>query len=145
MYESDPGKKHKEEKMNAIEEILRLNGRMMGSIKRESFKKDPLKGVIEKLVGALIALESGKLFGIVPELDSYRKVRLAGDSFKETWLRQNMTQTVIEDSPEEVVELCLTLTQEKGIRHLPVVAGGQLIGIISMEDLANAVLMEVVS
>jgi CBS domain-containing protein len=130
--------------MNAVEDILKLNRYLASPITPKSSKYGGIIQVAEKLVGVLIVLETGKLFGIVPELDSYRKVYLTGDSFKETWLRQNMTRTVNEDSPDRVLELCLALTQEKGIRHLPVAVDGRLIGIISLEDLANAVLMEVV-
>jgi IMP dehydrogenase len=103
---------------------------------------DMIRLMAGKEVRALLALEAGKLVGIVLEGDQVRKVILTGRSFKETQVREIIAQNVIYTSPEQIDEKCLALTKEKHIRHLPVMADGHLVGIISMGDLARTIVSD---
>jgi len=94
----------------------------------------------EKNVGALVVMNGEKLVGIISERDYTRKVFLRGKSSKETRVDEIMSGDVTTTKPQESVDECLRLMTEKHIRHLPVVDGGKVIGIISIGDLVKHVI-----
>jgi len=88
----------------------------------------------------LVVMNGEKLVGIISERDYTRKVFLRGKSSKETRVDEIMSGDVTTTKPQEGVDECLRLMTEKHIRHLPVVDGGKVIGIISIGDLVKHVI-----
>ncbi len=94
----------------------------------------------EKNVGALLVMKGQKLVGVLSERDYTRKVFLRGKSSKETRVDEIMSKDVFTTTSLEGVDKCLALMTDKHIRHLPVVEGGKVIGVVSIGDLVKHVI-----
>ena len=91
----------------------------------------------EKNVGALPVLEHGKLVGIVSERDYTRKVILKGRASKDTPVSDIMTRQVLTVNPSSSITECMRIMTERHVRHLPVLDGTSLVGILSVGDVLN--------
>ena len=98
---------------------------------------DAIRLMDEKNVGALPVVENGKLVGIVSERDYTRKVILRGRSSKDTLVSDIMTKQVLTVNPSNSVTECMQIMTDKRVRHLPVLEGTNLVGILSIGDLVN--------
>jgi len=94
----------------------------------------------EKNVGALLVMDGERLNGIISERDYTRKVFLRGKRSRETKVSEIMSTNVTVTHPREPVEKCLRLMTDKHVRHLPVVEGDQVVGVISIGDLVKHVI-----
>jgi len=103
---------------------------------------DAIKVLAERGVGALIVMKDGKLVGILSERDYTRKVALLGKNSKETYVRDIMTANVLVISPKTRTRECMTIMSEKNIRHLPVVDGDTVVGMLSIRDLMNDIIKD---
>ncbi|HYY29069.1 MAG TPA: CBS domain-containing protein [Chthoniobacterales bacterium] len=98
---------------------------------------DAIQLMDEKNVGALPVVENGTLVGIISERDYTRKVILKGKSSKEAPVRDIMTKQPLTVNPSDTVTECMGIMTEKRVRHLPVLEGTNLVGILSIGDVAN--------
>ena len=94
----------------------------------------------DRYVGALLVMDGDTLAGIVSERDYARKVILKGRSSAETPVRDIMTSQVITVGPDDTTDTCMRICTEKHVRHLPVVDGGKVVGVLSIGDLVKAVI-----
>lgn len=124
--------------MKTVKRILQEKGGTTQSIQPDATVYDALKLMAEKNVGALLVLEKGKLVGIISERDYARKVILKGKSSLDTPVKEIMTERVMFVRPEQTVEECMALVTEKHVRHLPVLVGDLVVGVVSIGDLVKA-------
>ena len=96
----------------------------------------------DKNVGALVVVEQGAVVGIVSERDYARKVVLMARSSKDTPLRDIMSSPVMYVRPDQTTEQCMALMTENRLRHLPVMDGADLVGLVSIGDLVKATISE---
>jgi len=124
----------------SIDAILNQKRGEIFSIAPDATVYDAVALMAEKNVGALVVMESGKLVGIVSERDYTRKVMLRGKRSRETMVAEIMSTQLTTVDPKESVDDCLRFMTEKRIRHLPVVSGEKLVGVISIGDLVKHVI-----
>ena len=96
----------------------------------------------ERRIGALLVMECERIVGIVTERDYARKVILMGRSSSDTPVRDIMTTSVMYVRPDQTNEECMALMTENRLRHLPVIDGGKLVGLISIGDLVKDIISE---
>ncbi|MBV9746195.1 MAG: CBS domain-containing protein [Acidobacteriia bacterium] len=122
--------------------LLGRKGREIWSVAPDATVYDAIALMAARSVGAVLVISGGKLAGIVSERDYARKVILQGRSSKETQVREIMTSDLITVTPENTINDCMRLMTSRRIRHLPVLDGGQLAGIVSIGDLVNAIIAD---
>jgi CBS domain-containing protein len=120
-----------------ISEILNNKGRQTWSVSPEATVFDAIQLMADKNVGALLVTEGEKLVGIISERDYTRKVALKGKSSKQTAVREILSGQVIQVGPEQTVEECMRLMTDHRVRHLPVLEGNRIAGVVSIGDLVN--------
>ena len=103
---------------------------------------DAVKLMAEKNIGALVVVEGDQVIGIVTERDVARKVVLMARSARDTPLRDIMTTQVMIVHPHRTSEECMALMTEHRLRHLPVMDGSRLTGLVSIGDLVKDILSE---
>ena len=118
------------------------NSAALWSVSPDDTVFDAIKVLAEKGVGALIVMENGKLAGILSERDYTRKVALHGKNSKEIKVREIMTANVLKVSPKTRTRECMAIMSEKNIRHLPVVDGDTVVGMLSIRDLMNDIIKD---
>ena len=128
--------------MKTVEQILDTKGSDVWSITPDASVLEAIKLMAEKEVGALLVMTGEKPVGIVSERDYARKVILKGRSSQKTPIQDIMTTHVVCVSPDQSIEECMALMTEKHIRHLPVMDGERLRGMLSIGDLVKAVIAE---
>ncbi len=126
--------------MITVKQLLQTKGFDIWSVTPDTLIIDALKLMADKEIGALLVLDAGKLVGIMSERDYARKIILQGKSSKTTSVGEIMTGKVVYVRPEQSVETCMALMFSRNIRHLPVMEGGQLVGLISMRDVVGAII-----
>ncbi len=128
--------------MKSVKQLLSSKGHEVWSIKPQDSMFDAIKLMADKEIGALLVMDTSKLVGIVTERDYARKVVLQGKSSKQTPVKEVMTTNVLCARPEQTVEECMALMTDKRVRHLPVLEGEKVVGLISMGDLVKAIIEE---
>jgi CBS domain-containing protein len=117
--------------------VLKSKGANVWSVPPGVSVYDAIAIMSERQIGALPVIEAAKLVGIVSERDYARKVILKGRSSKETQVKEIMTSPVIYATPQETVDECMRIMTANHVRHLPMVEGGRVVGIVSIGDLVR--------
>jgi CBS domain-containing protein len=104
------------------------------TIKPDATVYEAIELMAAKNVGAVPVVEHGRLLGILTERDYARKVILEGKSSKDTSVHQIMSPQPITVSPTDTVGECMRIMTDRRVRHLPVMEGGNLVGILSIGD-----------
>ncbi|WP_322978809.1 CBS domain-containing protein [Pseudomonas sp. C11] len=129
--------------MKTVAEILRTKpNAFLHSIDANDSLLDGLRIMAEKGIGALVVMSGGRLVGIVSERDYVRKVALAERSMLNAKVSEIMTRDVITVGPRDNLQHCMELMTERRLRHLPVLAEGELIGLLSIGDLVKETIAE---
>jgi CBS domain-containing protein len=128
--------------MVIVKQLLQAKGHDIWSVGPEDSVYDAIELMANKGVGALVVMEGDSLVGVLSERDYARKVVLQGRSSKGTKIKEIMTSRVVYARPEQTVEECMALMTEKRIRHLPVMDGDELLGVISIGDLVKSIIEE---
>ena len=125
-----------------VRDILQEKGREIWRVSPQTTVFDALKLMADRNIGALLVLEGEKLAGIFSERDYARKVILKGKASKDTAVAEIMTAVVVTVGPSQTVEECMELMTANRIRHLPVVDGNDLAGVISIGDVVKAIISD---
>ena len=126
--------------MKLVQHLLAAKGGDIISIQPDASVLDAIKLMAEKGIGSLVVTEGGALKGIVTERDYARKVIIKGRASDSTAISEIMTADVITASSNQSVNQCMAIMTEKKCRHLPVVDDGELVGMISIGDLVQAII-----
>ncbi len=128
--------------MKSVKQILQDKGSKVWKVTPDISVFDALELMSEKNVGALLVFDADRLIGIFSERDYARKVILKGKASKNTPVKEIMSTKVLHVGPDQSIEECMALMTDKHIRHLPVLAGDELLGIISIGDVVKAIISE---
>lgn len=128
--------------MATIKQILQGKGHDVWCTDPEASVYDAVAMMADKEVGALVIKEGDSVVGVLSERDYVRKVELKGRTSRDTRIKDIMTSRVAYARPEQSVEECMAMMTEKRVRHLPVMDGDQVLGIISIGDLVKAIIEE---
>ena len=128
--------------MISIRQLLERKGSEVWSTSPDSSVYEALQLLAEKDVGALLVLQDGELVGVVSERDYARKVILHGKTSMKTPVKEIMTEDVITVGPGSTVEEAMALMTDKHIRHLPVLEGESIVGVVSIGDLVKAIIAD---
>jgi CBS domain-containing protein len=128
--------------MKLVQHLLETKGGDVIAIEAGLSVFDAIKIMADRAVGSLLVMEGSNLVGIVTERDYARKVILKGRSSETTSVEEIMTTEVLTATAAQTVNDCMTLMTEKRIRHLPIVDGDKVIGLISIGDLVQAIISD---
>jgi CBS domain-containing protein len=120
-----------------VKKLLEKQKREVVTISPDATVYDALKLMAEKEIGALVVVENGKMVGIISERDCARKMILKKKKSKKTLVRDIMTAKVIQTTPNQKVDKCLSLMTKNRFRHIPVLEKDRLVGILSIEDIKS--------
>jgi CBS domain-containing protein len=128
--------------MKTVHQLLESKGRAIVSVPPNAKVIDALRVMAERGIGAVLVVDNDRLVGIMSERDYARKVILKGKSSQETHVREIMTDRVIYVRPQQTVPECMALMTNKRVRHLPVLDGDRLVGVLSLGDLVKETISE---
>jgi len=128
--------------MNTVKDLLKGKGNEVWSATADTSVYAALQQMAEKNIGALVVLDADGLIGIFSERDYARKVILKGKASRETPLSEIMTRKPFTVSPDQTLAECMALMTAKHIRHLPVMDGGKLVGVISIGDVVKDIMKD---
>jgi CBS domain-containing protein len=128
--------------MTTVRMLLERKDRAIYSVEAQAPVLNAIRLMAEHGVGALLVMKGAALEGIVSERDYARKVILRGRSSSDTPVGDIMTSPVLTVALDDTVQRCMQLMTDKRVRHLPVVDGGRVVGMVSIGDLVKAVIAE---
>jgi CBS domain-containing protein len=123
-----------------VSTVLSVKGSAVWSVDPEDTVLRGIAFMAEKNVGAVLVMQGDRLLGIMSERDYTRKVALKGRASKDTRVKEIMAGPPITVTPQHTVDECLHIMTENRVRHLPVLEGGKVVGLVSIGDLVNWVI-----
>ena len=123
--------------MSRLSEILDEKGHDVLEIAADASVIDAVREMVEHNVGSLLVTDGGAVTGIVTERDYLRRVTLEGRSEQEATVREIVSAPVVVAAPDTTVDECMALMTERRIRHVPVVDGDDVVGLVSIGDLVK--------
>ena len=128
--------------MKPIAELLKRRDSSLFQVAPDVLVFDGLKLLAEYGVGAMLVMDKGQLVGIFSERDYTRKVALQGRNSRETTVADIMTREIFSVGPQTGTRVCMSLLSQKKIRHLPVIDGNKVLGLISMRDIMDDIIAD---
>jgi CBS domain-containing protein len=128
--------------MKLVQHLLDRKGRELISVVQEASVFDAIKLMADRGVGSLLVMDGGDLKGIVTERDYARKVIIKGRSSESTEVGEIMSTDLVTATSQQTVKECMTLMTDRRIRHLPIVLGDEVVGLISIGDLVQAIISD---
>lgn len=128
--------------MKTVEQVLRGKNAELVAVGPDESVFDALALMARREVGAVVVLEAGRLVGILSERDYARKIILLGKASKDTPVREIMTSRVVCVTPATTIDECMALMTDKRCRHLPVLEGERVIGVVSIGDVVKHTIAE---
>ena len=128
--------------MTTVKHVLDQKGHHVHFIHPDASVFDALKMMAENNIGSLVVLEDGKLVGVITERHYAREIVLKGRTSPGTLVRDIMSTKVICARPDQSVEECMAVMTARAVRHLPVLEGGRLVGIVSIGDMVKSVISD---
>jgi CBS domain-containing protein len=123
--------------MNRVKEILDEKGHDVLQIEADASVFEAVQKMVEAGVGSLLVREHGEVAGIFTERDYLRRMTLEGRDDKETPVRDVMSAPLVVVTPQNTIDECMAMMTDRRIRHLPVVDGGKVAGIVSIGDIVK--------
>jgi CBS domain-containing protein len=137
MKSSDAGGESRIHLEEPVKSVLDQTARTVFSISPEANVYEAIERMSEEHIGALVVLSGGRLVGIISERDYARKVILKGRQSREARVSEVMSTPVFRVAPETTIDECLRVMTSRRVRHLPVLEGESVVGVISMGDLVK--------
>ncbi len=128
--------------MTTLQQLLNMKSRDVCRCHPDDTVLDALKTMADRDVGSVLVMDDDRLLGVFTERHYSRKVFLKGRSSPNTPIREVMATGVVSVGPERTVEECMALMTEKRVRHLPVMRGEEVIGVISIGDLVKSIIAD---
>ncbi len=128
--------------MKLVQHLLDRKGRELISIVQDASVFDAIKLMADRGVGSLLVMDGGDLKGIVTERDYARKVIIKGRSSESTEVGEIMSTDIVTATSRQTVNECMTLMTDRRIRHLPIVSDDEVVGMISIGDLVQAIISD---
>ncbi|HEX6768292.1 MAG TPA: CBS domain-containing protein [Candidatus Binatia bacterium] len=128
--------------MQTVRDILKAKGTDVWRVEPDATVFDALQRMADKEVGALVVMQGEQVVGLISERDYARKIILHGRASPTTLVKEIMTTPVVYIHLDQAIEECMSLMTEKRIRHLPVLEGGKLVGIISIGDIVKSIIAD---
>jgi CBS domain-containing protein len=126
--------------MRNVRQLLEAKAPEVFAIGPDAPVIDAIRLMAEKRIGAVLVMEGGRLAGILSERDYARKIVLQGRSSKDTPVRDIMTSDVVSVGLNDTADHCMQIVTDRRIRHLPVLDGEHVLGVVSIGDLVKAVI-----
>lgn len=128
--------------MAQVADILEGKDRSVLMIDRSATVFEAIKMMVDRNVGSIIVTDKGSIAGILTERDYLRRIVLEGRTSKTTHVAEVMTAKVICVDPGRSIEECMAIMTQQRIRHLPVMEGGEVVGLVSIGDVVKSLSQE---